>query len=98
MGMMPERLTSPRVGLISTMPQSVEGEMMEPSVSVPIATGQRLAETATAEPELEPEGLRSRAYGLLVCPPRPLQPLEDRSPRKLAPSLRFALARMLAPA
>src|SRR5262245_19340884 len=98
MGMMPERLTRPRVGLIPTMPHSDEGETMEPSVSVPTATTHRLAATATAEPELEPDGFRSSAYGLLVWPPRPLQPLEERSPRKLAHSLRLVLPRMTAPA
>ena len=59
--MIPERLTSPTVGLIPTMPLIDEGQMTEPFVSVPIASGQRLAETATAEPELEPQALRSSA-------------------------------------
>jgi hypothetical protein len=36
-----------------------EGQMIDPSVSVPIATGQRFAATAAAEPELDPQGLRS---------------------------------------
>ena len=39
----------------------VEGEMIEPSVSVPIAAAHRLAATATADPELDPEGFRSSA-------------------------------------
>ncbi len=34
---------------------------MEPLVSVPTAAAQKLAAVATAEPALEPEGLRSRA-------------------------------------
>ena len=42
-------------------PQYDAGETIEPSVSVPIATAQRLADTAAAEPELEPDGLRSMA-------------------------------------
>ena len=71
---------------------------MEPSVSVPMAAAQKLAVTAAAEPELEPQGLRSRAYGLRVCPPRLLQPEEERVERKLAHSLRLALPRMMAPA
>jgi hypothetical protein len=37
------------------------GQTIEPSVSVPSATALRLAATATAEPELEPHGLWSRA-------------------------------------
>src|SRR3989449_6020364 len=89
--MTPDRLTRPSVGLIPTMPQHVDGETIEPSVSVPIATAQRLAATATPEPELDPDGVRSRAYGLRHCPPRPLQPLDDRVERKFAHSERFAL-------
>ena len=61
MGMIPERLTRPRVGLIPTMPLPDEGQTMEPSVSVPIAAAQRFAETAAPEPELEPQGFRSSA-------------------------------------
>ena len=59
--MMPERLTSPSVGLMPTIPQHVDGETIEPSVSVPIATAHKLADTATPEPELDPDGVRSRA-------------------------------------
>jgi len=62
--MTPLRLTRPSVGLIPTMPQQVDGETIEPSVSVPIATAQRLAATATPDPELDPDGVRSSAYGL----------------------------------
>jgi hypothetical protein len=47
--------------LIPTRELHCEGETIEPSVSVPIATVQKLAEQAAAEPELEPEGFRSRA-------------------------------------
>src|SRR5260370_40962363 len=31
----------------------------------------KFADAAAAEPELEPQGLRSMPYGLCVCPPRP---------------------------
>src|SRR2546421_9399830 len=75
--MPPDRLTRRSVGLIPRMPQHVAGETIEPSVSVPIATAQRLAATATPEPELDPDGVRSRAYGLRHCPPRPLQPRSE---------------------
>src|SRR5438046_10767811 len=93
MGTMPARLISPTVGLIPTMPLVDEGDTIDPSVSVPAATAQRFAATATAEPELEPEGLRSSAYGFRVSPPRPLQPLVECVDRKLAHSLRFVLPR-----
>ncbi len=60
-GMTPARLVSPTVGLMPTTPLTPEGQMMEPSVSVPMATVTRLAATAMAEPLLEPHGVRSRA-------------------------------------
>ena len=43
------------------MPLTADGERIEPLVSVPMAATQRLAATATAEPELEPDGVRSSA-------------------------------------
>src|SRR5450631_4048787 len=90
-GMMPLRLTSPTVGLMPTRPLIEEGETMEPSVSVPTATAHKLEAAAAPEPELDPEGLRFSAYGFLVWPPRPLQPLVECSPRKFAHSLRLVL-------
>src|SRR6476659_1004403 len=98
MGIMPERPTRPTVGLMPTSEFAEEGQTTEPSVSVPIAAVQRFAATAAPEPELEPHGLRSREYGFFVCPPRPLQPLDDLVERKLAHSLKFVLPRMTAPA
>ena len=62
-GTIPEPLTRPTVGLIPTIPFRDDGQMIEPSVSVPTATAHRSAATATPEPELEPHGLRSSAYG-----------------------------------
>ena len=66
MGMIPARLTSPRVGLMPTMPFAPAGQTIEPSVSVPTATTARSAATPTAEPELDPHGFRSSTYGMLV--------------------------------
>src|SRR5580658_5944673 len=93
-GMMPARLINPTVGLIPTTPQTELGETIDPSVSVPTAMAHRLALTATADPELEPEGLRSSAYGFFVSPPRPLHPLVEAFERKLAHSLRLVFPRM----
>src|SRR5215218_3107832 len=75
-----------------------DGQTIEPSVSVPIATVVRLAATAAGEPELEPQGLESRTYGLRDWPPRPLHPLDECVERKFAHSLRVVLPRMTAPA
>src|SRR5256885_2001882 len=71
---------------------------MLPSVSVPIETAVKFAAAAAPDPELDPQGLRSMAYGLLHCPPRPDQPLAEKNERKLAHSLRVVLPRMTAPA
>src|SRR5579859_2396105 len=98
MGTTPARLVRPRVGLMPTRLFAAEGQRIEPSVSVPRAAGARLAATAIAEPELDPQGVRSRAYGLRAWPPRPLQPLEEWLERKLAHSLRLVLPRRTAPA
>ena len=97
-GTMPARLTRPTVGLMPTTPFDEEGQTIEPSVSVPIARAHRLPLTAAPEPELDPHGLRSSAYGLRHCPPRPLQPLDECVERKFAHSLRLALPRITAPA
>src|SRR5215469_3152061 len=77
MGTMPLRLTRPTVGFTPTSEEAEEGETMDPSVSVPTATAQRLAAIATPDPELDPDGLRSSAYAFRHWPPRPLQPLEE---------------------
>src|SRR5262245_29432020 len=96
--MTPARLVSPTVGLIPTTPQTDAGHMMEPLVSVPREAVTRFADTAWAEPELEPQGVRSRTYGFRPCRPLPLHPLEARVERKLAHSVIFALPRITAPA
>src|SRR6185503_1297555 len=97
-GMMPARLTRPTVGLMPTSADAAEGDVTEPSVSVPMATAQQFAAVAAPEPELEPDGVRSSAYGLCVCPPRPLQPLDECVERKFAHSLKFVLPMITAPA
>ena len=81
-----------------TTPHALAGQTIEPSVSVPTASGARPAATAAPEPELDPDGLRSSACGLAACPPSVLQPLLDRVERKLAHSDRLALPRITAPA
>src|ERR1700730_4478188 len=97
-GIVPARLIKPSVGLIPTIPLADDGHTIDPSVSVPTATVQRFAETAAPDPELEPQGFRSRAYGFLVSTPRPLQPLVEWLERMFAHSLRLVLPKMTAPA
>ena len=48
------------------MPLLLAGHIIDPLVSVPIANTLRLDATATADPELDPQGLRLRSYGFLV--------------------------------
>src|SRR6202171_6227573 len=96
--MIPFWLTRPTAGLIPTTPLAEEGQMMEPSVSVPTATGVRPAATATADPLEEPPGDLSRTCGWRHGRPRPLHPPDDREERKLAHSLRFVLPSMSIPA
>ena len=66
MGITPVRLTIPTVGFIPTSEFIAAGTTIDPSVSVPIAPAQKLLATATADPELEPPGVRSIAYAFLT--------------------------------
>ena len=79
-------------------PLTDAGQVIEPSVSVPSAIGAKFKATATAEPELEPHGLRVTSWALWVCPPIALQPDDEYDERKLAHSLKFALPKIIAPA
>ena len=97
-GTMPSRLSSPTVGLMPTSAWIDDGDVIEPSVSVPTPAAHRLAATALPVPDDEPLGLRSSAYGFSVWPPRALQPLTECTPRMLAHSDRLDLASSTAPA
>ena len=97
-GTMCVRDTSPTVGLKPTMPLIAAGQVIEPSVSVPIAAGASPAATAAPLPEDEPQALRSSACGLRVSPPTALQPLVELVERMLAHSDRLVLPRITAPA
>src|SRR6202012_4031883 len=98
MGTIPVRLTRPSVGLMPTTPQALAGATIEPSVSVPTASGARPPPPGAAEPELEPDGFRSSANGLAVWPPSVDQPLVGWVERKLAHSDRLALPTITTPA
>src|SRR6266849_5983438 len=58
-GTTPAVETKPRLGLRPTILLSMAGTRPEPAVSVPSASGTSPAATATAEPELDPPGMRS---------------------------------------
>jgi hypothetical protein len=59
--MIPARLMRPTVGLMPTNPAAADGDVTEPSVSVPMAIAQQLDADAEPDPELDPDGVRSRA-------------------------------------
>jgi hypothetical protein len=63
MGMTPDRLVNPTVGLIPTTELADDGQRMEPSVSDPNVTAAMLAAAATPGPALDPHGLAERRYG-----------------------------------
>src|SRR5437868_11146283 len=98
MGTMWVRLTRPTVGFRPTIPLIAAGQVIDPSVSVPIARRTIPAATAAPLPLDEPHGLRSSAQGLRVCPPMALQPEIELLERMLAHSERLVLPRITAPA
>ena len=98
MGTTPTVGTCPTVGLSPTHPLKAAGQVIEPSVSVPIAKRVTPAATAAPLPDEEPPGDRLSAYGLRVSPPYALQPDVERSSRRLAHSLRLALPSTTIPA
>src|SRR5579863_165085 len=98
MGTTPSPLTVPTAGLMPTTPLSDAGQVMEPSVSVPIASGASRAASAAPDPDEDPPALRSSRYGFTVSPPTADQPLVDLDERILAHCDRFVEPRMISPA
>ena len=70
--MAPERLTLAKEGRKPVAPQTVHGETMEPSVSVPIVNGNSPATTDDADPADEPLDPCFRFQGFFVSPPNHL--------------------------
>src|SRR5688572_17118423 len=73
--MAPLRLTRPKVGRNPVTPQRVEGDTIEPSVSVPIAKATNPALVAEADPAEEPLDPCFRFHGFLVTPPYQISPM-----------------------
>src|SRR5690606_29535038 len=80
----PYRLTRPNVGRRPVTPLRVDGDTIEPSVSVPIAKPTRPAAVAEPGPADEPLEPSSGFHGLRVMPPN------QRSPCASAPIVSFA--------
>src|SRR5262249_24295832 len=79
--MQPARLTRPKVGRRPEAPQTVQGETMLPSVSLPMAKPISPATVELAEPAQEPLDPVFAFHGLRVMPPN------QRSPMAIAPSV-----------
>src|SRR3954452_23408162 len=97
-GTTPSVGTRPTVGFIKTRTHAADGAVIEPLVSVPTANGASRAAIAAPLPELEPQAVRLRAYGLRVSPPWALHPDVACSSRMLAHSLRLVLPSTTMPA
>ena len=67
--MAPVRGTRPKVGRRPVTPLRVDGDEMEPSVSVPIAKPTRPAAVAEAGPADEPLEPWATFHGFFVVPP-----------------------------
>ena len=67
-GTEPSLLNRPRVGFNPTMLLKPAGTRPEPAVSVPSEKLTKPAATATAEPELEPPGMKAGSNGLRGTP------------------------------
>src|SRR5262249_35824411 len=96
-GMTPVRGTSPNVGFIPTTPVHTAGILLEPPSSVPSAANAMPDATATADPALEPPGVRVPvgSNGLRTCPvwllvPTPLYAKSSAAvlPSTIAPAAR----------
>src|SRR5207302_8057738 len=70
----PVRGTNPKVGRRPVVPQRVEGEDMEPSVSEPMAKATQPAAVAEADPAEDPLEPCCGFQGLRVMPPYHLSP------------------------
>ena len=70
--MAPERLIEPTVGRKPVAPHLVDGETIEPRVSVPIVNGSNPATTDAAEPADEPLDPCFQFQGFFVSPPNHL--------------------------
>ena len=74
MGIIPFPGSEPWAGLSPVTPFWVAQPTMEKEVSVPTAAAQNPADTATAEPVLEPPGSIAGSKAPITCPPRELYP------------------------
>ena len=67
-GKTPSIATRPCVGLKPAIPQQAAGMRIEPPLSVPRAASASPVTSATAEPPLDPPGIRPGSSGLTTSP------------------------------
>src|ERR1700761_8430081 len=89
----PVRGTSPKVGRSPVVPQRVEGEAIEPSVSEPMAKATQPAAVVEADPAEEPLEPCAVFQGLRVIPPNHLSPCANAPRVVLATNTAPALSR-----
>ena len=97
-GTMPVRDHSPVDGRMPTTPFCVAGEMIEPSVSVPMVSAARPAAAETPEPADEPPGSADVSYGFSTWPLSEPLPEDWLLETQAANSVRLTLPRITAPA
>ena len=97
-GTIPLLLNTPIVGFNPTTEFKLDGEVIEPEVSVPTAATAKFAATVTPLPaELPPVSNFPLPYGFNVCPPTAEYPNGQPEQKKYAHSLRFTFPKINAP-
>ena len=91
-GTMPVRLTRPIVGFNPTMPQAPAGQLMEPSVSVPSASGARPAATPAPEPGRRTAGAAVESERVPRLPSDGAPPARGRPPTHGGPFRQVGLS------
>src|SRR6185312_2042162 len=91
--MAPVRGTRPNVGRRPVAPQRVDGDEIEPSVSLPIAKATSPAAVAHAGPADEPLDPWSGFHGFRVIPPNHTSPMANSPNESLATSTAPAASR-----
>ena len=86
----PFRLTRPNVGRRPVAPHRVDGETIDPNVSVPMAKATSPATVAEAEPADDPLDPCFKSHGFFVTPPYQISPIAKAPsvnlPSKTAPA------------
>src|ERR1700760_4604152 len=89
----PVRGTKPNVGRKPVVPQRVDGDEIEPSVSEPMANATQPADVAEADPADDPLDPCPVFHGLRVIPPNHLSPCASAPSVSLATSTAPAASR-----